>query len=57
VLTDGQGDRPPGALELVGDLDPGRRGAHDQYTTLREQAGVAVVRSGHRSDSGGQLLG
>ena len=57
VLADGERDRPPGAVQLLGDLDPARRGADDQHAAVGQPVGVAVVRGGHRGDPGGHPLG
>ena len=42
VVADGEGHGASGALELVGDLDAGGRGADDEHATGSELAGVAV---------------
>ena len=36
VLAHGEGDRPARAMDLVGDLSPRGRGAHDEHTTVLE---------------------
>ena len=56
VLPDGEGDRAPGTVQLLGDLDPARRSADDEDTTVGQLARVAVVRRGERSDPGGQAV-
>ncbi len=43
VLTDRQRDRPAGAVDLVGELQPGRRGADDEDAAVVELRGIAVV--------------
>ena len=52
----GERDRAPGTVQLLGDLDPARRSADDEDTTVGQLARVAVVRRGERSDPGGQAV-
>ena len=39
VLADGEGDRSAGAVDLVGELDAGRRRADDEHAPLVEVVG------------------
>jgi hypothetical protein len=53
MLTDGERDRPAGAVQLRGYLDSARRGADDENPAVGKLARVAVVRRGERGDTGG----
>lgn len=44
MLADGQRHRPAGAMDLVGELYAGGRGAHHQRAAVRELIGIPVVR-------------
>ena len=53
VAADRQGDGPPGPVDLVGQLDTGRRRADHQHPALLELVGIAVVGRGDASDARG----
>ena len=53
VLAHGQRDRSARAVDLVGELDPGRRGADHEHAAVLELIGVAVVDRRERADRGG----
>ena len=50
VLAHGQRDRAARAVDLVGELDAGRRGADHQHAALLELVGVAVAHRRERPD-------
>ena len=52
VPADREDDLPPGAVQLVGDLHAGRRGAHDEDAAGGELAGVAVAVRGQHLGAG-----
>ena len=51
VPADGEGHVAPGPAELVRDLQPGRRRAHDEHATGGELGRIAVVDRGDRLDA------
>jgi hypothetical protein len=57
VLAHRQRHRPARAVDLVGDLRAGGRGADDEHATCLELIRVAVFSGRKRGDRGGQRLG
>ena len=55
VAPDRQRDRPSRSVDLVGELDPARRGADDQHAAGGELVGVAVVGRRQLVDAAGEL--
>ena len=54
VASHGEGHRPTGGVDLLGQLDSGGGGAHHQDASLGELTRVAVDRGDDLSDVGGQ---
>ena len=54
MLPHRQGDRPPGVVNLLRQLDAGGRRPHHQHPAFRQIGGTAVVIGGHRVDEVGQ---
>ena len=50
VLTDGERHRPPRAVNLVGELDTGRRGADDEHAPVGQLGRIAIVERGDLLD-------
>ena len=53
VLAHRDGDRPPRALDLVGELDAGRGGADHEHATVGELIGIPVLEWVDLVDTGG----
>jgi hypothetical protein len=57
VPSDGENDRATGSLDLLGELDTGRRCSDDENATFGELLGVPVIGCGEAVDSRRDRLG